>query len=39
MPIKLILYSSKFLQGRIGDGELKIMATLPQHAPHKFTGT
>ena len=39
MPKKLMLYCSKVLQGRIGDSELQTMATLPQHAPHKFTRT
>jgi len=36
-----MLYRNKVLQGRIGDSakQLQTMATLPQHAPHKFTKT
>ncbi len=39
MPIKIMLFYSKALQGRIGDSDEQIetMATLPKHAPHKFT--
>jgi hypothetical protein len=34
-----MLCCSKVLQGRIGDSELQAKATLPQHAPQKFTRT